>query len=149
MTVNAPRLSAKWSSFTERNRRPLAFGVIASGVMMFREGVLPHRPGQWIPHDIVSRVDFWFRDQELLEQKRRERRAAEPRIYKANGDAWAQLEKSLLALPDVHHLEQAAVAFAEVEDVAEHHVDELVQIVRTDNSRVRNAQRPNEELQDR
>jgi putative nucleotidyltransferase with HDIG domain len=78
----------------------LAFGVIASGVMLFRESVIPHRPGQWIPHDIVSRVDFYFRDQELLEQKRRERRAAEPRIYKSTGDSWAALEKDLLALPD-------------------------------------------------
>src|SRR4051812_10773026 len=64
----------------------LAFGVIASGIMMFREGVVPWRPGQWIPHDIVSRVDFTYKDPELLEQKRRERRAAEPRIYKADGD---------------------------------------------------------------
>src|SRR4051812_11224960 len=77
-----------------------AFGVIASGVMMFREGVIPQRPGQWIPHDIVSRVDFTFRDQERLEQLRRDRRAAEPRVYKSAGDAWADLEKDLVALPD-------------------------------------------------
>ena len=77
-----------------------AFGVIASGVMMFREGVIPQRPGQWIPHDIVSRVDFTFRDQERLEQLRRDRRATEPRVYKAFGDSWAELERDLVALPD-------------------------------------------------
>src|SRR6478609_4593281 len=88
----------------------LAFGVIASGVMMFREGVIPHRPGQWIPHDIVSRVDFTFRDQERLEQLRRDRRAAEPRVYTADGNTWEQLENDLLAVPD-------RVAAASADDV--------------------------------
>ena len=78
----------------------LAFAVVASGILMLRRGVVPYRPGQWIPHDIVSRVDFTYSDQELLEQKRRERRAAEPRVYKSTGDVWGQLEKDLLEVPD-------------------------------------------------
>src|SRR5688572_33465490 len=62
------------------------FFIVATGVLMLRENVVPYRPGQWAPHDIVSRVDFTFREEKLLakarEQARERRRggtrAAEP-----------------------------------------------------------------------
>ena len=80
------------------------FFVAASGILMLREQVVPYRPGQWIPHDIVSRVDFTYRDKDRLADLRRQRREAEPRVYAVNadtqGDAWARLRRELTALPD-------------------------------------------------
>ena len=83
-----------------------AFFVAASAVLMLREQVVPYRPGQWIPHDIVSRVDFSYRNKDRLADMRRERRDAEPRVYQplahaqGKGDAWANLRRELAALPD-------------------------------------------------
>jgi putative nucleotidyltransferase with HDIG domain len=80
------------------------FFVVASAILMLREQVVPYRPGQWIPHDIVSRVDFTYRDKDRLADMRRQRRDTEPRVYHANvdtqGDAWARLRRELTALPD-------------------------------------------------
>ncbi len=69
-------------------------------ILMLKQEVVPYRPDQWIPHDIVSRVGFPFSDQELLAQKRREAREIEPRVYRSSGDVWANLSRELLALPD-------------------------------------------------
>src|SRR5215208_2349192 len=62
-----------------------AFFVVAWAILSLRQQVVPYRPGQWIPHDIVSRVDFKYQDKEELARKRRERRANEPRVYLADG----------------------------------------------------------------
>jgi hypothetical protein len=43
----------------------------AIGILMLRENVVPFRPGQWVPHDIVSRVDFVFRDEKRLTEAKR------------------------------------------------------------------------------
>src|SRR5215210_3325556 len=42
------------------------FFVAATVVLLLREQVVPYRPGQWIPHDIVSRVDFSYRNKDRL-----------------------------------------------------------------------------------
>jgi putative nucleotidyltransferase with HDIG domain len=83
------------------------FFLAASGVLLLREQVVPYRPGQWIPHDVVSRVDFSYRDKELLTRMRQERRSATPRVYQpleqtqhGKGDAWANLRRELAGLPD-------------------------------------------------
>jgi cyclic-di-AMP phosphodiesterase PgpH len=83
------------------------FFLAASAVLLLREQVVPYRPGQWIPHDVVSRVDFSYRDKELLTRMRQERRNAQPRVYQplgqtqpGRGDAWANLRRELSALPD-------------------------------------------------
>ena len=81
----------------------IAFGffVLASGILMLRENVVPYRPGQWAPHDIVSRVDFTFREQKLLDKAREQAREAQPRVYKAaDTDPWSVVEQRLLTLPD-------------------------------------------------
>jgi hypothetical protein len=49
---------------------------------MLRDNVVAYRPGQWAPHDIVSRVDFAFRDDRRLSEARRLARETQPRIYK-------------------------------------------------------------------
>jgi hypothetical protein len=77
-----------------------AFFVVAWAVLSLREEVVPYRPGQWIPHDIVSRVDFSYRDKEKLSDQRRQRRENEPRVYRADPDAWPHLRRELLTLPD-------------------------------------------------
>ncbi len=80
----------------------VAFGffVLASGLMLMRQQVVPYRPGQWTPVDVLSRVDFKFFDKEELERNREIKRQMQPRIYKTNGDAWADFEQFLSSLPD-------------------------------------------------
>jgi putative nucleotidyltransferase with HDIG domain len=78
----------------------LAFWLVASAILVLRQDVVPYRAGQWIPHDVVGRVDFAYRDDELLAQKRREARENEPRVYKANPDTWTYVQRELLTLPD-------------------------------------------------
>ena len=77
-----------------------AFFVVAWAILSMRQEVVPYRPGQWIPHDIVSRVDFNYRDKDLLAQTRWQRRESEPRVYRADPDAWTHLRRELLTLPD-------------------------------------------------
>jgi putative nucleotidyltransferase with HDIG domain len=82
------------------------FFLAASAVLLLREQVVAYRPGQWIPHDIVSRVDFSYRNKDRLADLRRERREAEPRVYQplaqatGKGDAWSNLRHELSSLPD-------------------------------------------------
>jgi putative nucleotidyltransferase with HDIG domain len=78
----------------------MAFFVIASAILMMRQEVVRYRPNQWIPHDIVSRVDFPFSDPHLLAQRQHEAREREPRVYIAAPDPWQQLRQELLTLPD-------------------------------------------------
>lgn len=78
----------------------VAFCAIAISIVMLREDVVPYRPGQYVPQDILSRVDFTFHDKSLLDAARRQARDSQPRVYRARGDLWGDLEKNLLALPD-------------------------------------------------
>jgi cyclic-di-AMP phosphodiesterase PgpH len=78
----------------------LGFFVLATGILMLRQEVVRYRPNQWIPHDIVSRVDFTYNDPKLLKERQDEARAREPRVYTPTGDSWEQLRQELLTLPD-------------------------------------------------
>jgi hypothetical protein len=68
--IRKNRPDAAWLDWEQlRNSGALAslgiaavFFLATSAVMMLREQVVPYRPGQWIPHDIVSRVDFSYRN---------------------------------------------------------------------------------------
>src|SRR5688572_1549475 len=77
-----------------------AFCLLASGILMMRQEVVRYRPNQWIPHDIVSRVDFSFANPHLLAQRQREEADRVPRVYASGGDSWEQLRRELLSLPD-------------------------------------------------
>lgn len=77
----------------------IGFAIIASCIALLREEVAPYRPGQWVGHDIVSRVDFQYSDRAELTRIQERRREAEPRVYKSNGDVWAQLDEFLTTLP--------------------------------------------------
>lgn len=79
-----------------------AFFVCAAAILMWRQEVIPYRPGQWIPHDIVARVRFAYFDSDRLETERLLARQTEPRVYRANpeGDPWDAVQKELIDLPD-------------------------------------------------
>src|SRR6202035_2710191 len=70
----------------------VAFFMVASAIMMLREDVVPYRPGQYVAHDILSRVNFTFPDKDLLTQARQAARDSEPRVYKPNGEGWDDLQ---------------------------------------------------------
>jgi putative nucleotidyltransferase with HDIG domain len=77
------------------------FWLAASGIVMLRDSAVPYKPGQYVPQDILSRVDFTFPDQDRLAQVKREKRASVPQVYKATpGDAWGDLESALDDLPE-------------------------------------------------
>jgi putative nucleotidyltransferase with HDIG domain len=76
------------------------FAAVASTILTMREQVVPYRPGQYVAHDIVSRVEFVFPDKDKLAAAQRATRAAVPRIYAQANDGWKVLEERLLALPD-------------------------------------------------
>ena len=77
-----------------------AFCVVASAIVMLREDAVPYKPGQYVPQDVLSRVDFNFADSELLTAAKRERRETEPHVFRSTGDSWGDLRAALLELPD-------------------------------------------------
>ena len=80
----------------------VAFFICAAVILSWRQEVIPYRPGQWIPHNIMARVAFNYFDSGKLENARLQKRQEEPRIYLANpaGDPWDVVRKDLLDLPD-------------------------------------------------
>src|SRR5687768_4140576 len=78
----------------------LAFFVLASGILMLRREVVRYRPQQWIPHDIVSRVDFTYFDARRLADAKTEARERAARVYVSTGDPWDRLRQELVRLPD-------------------------------------------------
>jgi putative nucleotidyltransferase with HDIG domain len=78
----------------------VAFCLVASAIVLLRDSAVPYKPGQYVPQDILSRVDFTFLDPERLTKAKQESREGVPRVYKSNGDAWADLRAALLDLPE-------------------------------------------------
>ncbi len=77
------------------------FFVAAAAILMLRQDVVPYRLGQWLNHDIVSRVRFTYTDPDRLDEKRREATLRVPRMYSPAGeDVWEDVEKALLQLPE-------------------------------------------------
>ncbi|HEV2294633.1 MAG TPA: HDIG domain-containing protein [Tepidisphaeraceae bacterium] len=77
-----------------------AFALIAMAILSLREEVVPHRPGQFTAHDIVSRVNFTFHDTRKLAEAQRAARAATPRVYTEDPELWTKLEGVLMAVPN-------------------------------------------------
>ncbi len=98
-----------------------AFCISTTSILLLRENVVAHRPGQWAPHDIVSRVDFAFRDERRLAEVRRLAREKAPRVYRqANPEPWSVVEQNLLLLPERvagSPLEQLPLELRDVLDV--------------------------------
>lgn len=95
----------------------LLFFLCASAIVLLRNEVVRWRPGQAVPYDIVSRVDFTFSDPDVLAQKRREARDLTPRVYKSNGDVWTPLQEMLMSLPDRVAGDSAAAMPVALKDV--------------------------------
>src|SRR5688572_28007082 len=76
-----------------------ALCVLATAIVLPREQVVRYRPGQYVPHDIVARVDFIYPDHDLLTRSRRDAWQNEPRVYKSTGDVWTHVQEELAALP--------------------------------------------------
>lgn len=78
----------------------IIFMVLASAILMLRENVVSYRPGQYVAQDIVSRVDFTYHDNDLLQKARQQAKDRVMHVYKSNGDVWTDLETKLRQLPD-------------------------------------------------
>ncbi len=76
------------------------FCVAATLILSLRDGVMPYRPGQYTPNDIVSRVSFSFNDKNKFFNEQELARRSTPREYKEVADVWEKLEDQLVALPD-------------------------------------------------
>jgi putative nucleotidyltransferase with HDIG domain len=77
----------------------LVFVLLASSIVALRPNVVPYRPGQFVPHDVVSRVDFTFHDADRYATAQQAARDAEPRVYRTVEDAWGRVEQQLQTLP--------------------------------------------------
>src|ERR1700677_1749133 len=44
------------------------FWIAVTGLLLLRKQVVSYRPGEYIPHDIVARVDFKFFDKARYDQ---------------------------------------------------------------------------------
>ncbi len=95
----------------------ILFFLCTSAIILLRDEVVRWRPGQAVPYDIVSRVDFTFSDPDVLVQKRREARDTTPRIYKSNGDVWTPLQEALMSLPDRVQGDSAAALPVALKDI--------------------------------
>ena len=78
----------------------IAFATLASLILMLRSEVVPYRPGQYVPHDIVARTEFDFVDDDKLAEARRQAAIAEPRIFRESRHPLEEIRQALLALPD-------------------------------------------------
>ena len=59
----------------------VGFFVIAYGILLLRQDVIPYRPDQPLTHDIVSRVAFAYPDRNRLIAEQDRRKWLEPRVY--------------------------------------------------------------------
>jgi putative nucleotidyltransferase with HDIG domain len=101
----APRIDwSKWKQEGVLSSLGIAalFFIGAATILMWRQDVVPYRPGQWIPHNVMARVRFNYFDADKLANARLEARQQEPRIYQPNpnGDPWAVVQKQLIDLPE-------------------------------------------------
>ncbi|HEX2972513.1 MAG TPA: HDIG domain-containing protein [Tepidisphaeraceae bacterium] len=78
----------------------IAFWAIAATITLLREQMVRYRPDQYVHEDIASRVSFSYTNPERVAEIRQAAREAAPRVYRQKRDAFDQLERRLLALPE-------------------------------------------------
>lgn len=105
---NRPDLDDTWLGRLRRpeNQVPLliaaGFAICAIAILMWRPDVMPWRVGQYVPHDIVARVDFSWSDPDALAEARIAARQFEPRVYKdAAVDPFQTIAEDLKRLPEI------------------------------------------------
>jgi len=80
------------------------FWLAVTCFLLLRKEVVAYRPGEYIPHDIVARVDFQFFDRARYDQLIEFKRDSAFRAYRRlPGDPWEKIENFLLALPETIH----------------------------------------------
>jgi len=78
-----------------------AFWLLLAGILLMRQEVVRHRPGQYVAHNTTARVAFSYFDQDELTRQREAARLGAPRVYRqAAGNVWDSLRGKLLTLPD-------------------------------------------------
>src|ERR1051325_3935440 len=83
----------------------VAFWLCAVFITLLREQVVRYRPDQYAHEDITSRVEFYFTNTERLVELQQAAREAAPRGYRPVANPFADLQKTLLGLPqDVKQL---------------------------------------------
>jgi hypothetical protein len=78
----------------------LVFWLLAVFITLLREQVVRYRPDQYAQQDINSRVEFYFTNTERLVELQQAARDAAPRVYRAVANPFADLQKTLLGLPE-------------------------------------------------
>ena len=77
------------------------FWIAITCLLLMRKEVVQYRPGEYVPHDIVARVDFHFTDRALYDNLAKQKRESAPRVYRRiAADPWDKIQDYLLALPD-------------------------------------------------
>jgi putative nucleotidyltransferase with HDIG domain len=80
------------------------FWLAVTCFLLLRKEVVAYRPGEYVPHDIVARVDFQFFDRASYDQLIEFKRESAFRAYRRlPGDPWDKIQNFLLALPDSIH----------------------------------------------
>lgn len=78
------------------------FWIAITSLFLLRKDVVPYRPNQYVPHDIVARVDFQFFDEARHDDQVKAARESSQRVYRAvPGDIWGKARDYLLSLPDL------------------------------------------------
>jgi putative nucleotidyltransferase with HDIG domain len=115
-----------WQKLREMRARGLFMSLmIAAGfwaaltaLMLLRQDVVPYRPGEYVPHDLVARVDFRFYDKVRHEEEIEARRENAWRVYRQTpGDIWISLQNYLLKLPETVHGRQPEELEAPLGDI--------------------------------
>jgi len=101
---NRPELGLAWRTLRESLSpgtllAAVVFWVCASAICMLRDQVVRYRPGQYVRHDVFSRVAFESRNVELENELKEQARQAAPRVYRRLDGAFAAVEKALVGLP--------------------------------------------------
>jgi len=76
------------------------FWLLAVMITLLREQVVRYRPDEYAHADVTSRVDFYYTNTERLVELQQAAREAAPRVYRAVPNPFAELQKTLLALPE-------------------------------------------------
>ncbi|MGA2439700.1 MAG: HDIG domain-containing metalloprotein [Tepidisphaeraceae bacterium] len=80
------------------------FWLAVTCFLLLRKEVVAYRPGEYVPHDIVARVDFQFFDRARHDQLIEFKRESAFRAYRrVPGDPWEKIQNFLLAVPDTIH----------------------------------------------
>lgn len=78
----------------------IAFWISLSLILLLRNDVVAYRPGDFAPSNLYARVDFQHFNADEFTRAKENAQLLEPNVYKMVGDPWADLEQSLLVLPE-------------------------------------------------